>query len=178
KKRGLEVGVGTGRFAQNLGISTGIDPSEKMLEIARARGVDAKVGFGENIPFPDGTFDYVAIIITLCFVKDPAKVLAQARRVLKSAGRIIVAIVDKESFLGRYYQRKKSVFYKQARFLSVKEAIGLLKGAGFSRFVFYQTISVLPKKMASVEKPKKGFGKGGFIVIGARKGILRGEKII
>jgi len=39
KKKGLEIGVGTGRFASPLGIEYGIDPSEKMLEIAKKRGV-------------------------------------------------------------------------------------------------------------------------------------------
>jgi len=35
KGKGLEIGVGTGRFAEPLGISYGLDPSEKMLEIAK-----------------------------------------------------------------------------------------------------------------------------------------------
>jgi len=35
KGKGLEIGVGTGRFAQALGIATGIDPSRKMIEIAK-----------------------------------------------------------------------------------------------------------------------------------------------
>ena len=37
----LEIGVGSGRFAQALGIETGIDPSIKLVEMARHRGVTA-----------------------------------------------------------------------------------------------------------------------------------------
>jgi len=168
-KIGLEIGVGTGRFAAALGITTGIDPAPNMLERAQSRGVNIRFGSGEDLPFLNETFDYAAIIITLCFVKDPQKVVAEAARVLKKGGRIIIAIVDKESFLGKFYQRKKSPFYKQAKFLSVKEVTGLLKETGFACFSYYQTISILPDTMDSVEKPQKGFGKGGFVVIAARK---------
>ena len=80
--KGLEIGVGTGRFAASLGIQYGIDPSENMLALAKERGVYAMRGIGENIPFPDSSFDYVAILITICFVQDPLKVLREAHRVL------------------------------------------------------------------------------------------------
>ena len=171
-KRGLEIGVGTGRFAASLGITMGIDPSRNMLEIAQGRGVNVRLGSGEYIPFLNDAFDYAAIIITLCFVKDFKKVIGEAARVIKKGGKIIIGIVDKTSFLGRFYQRKKSVFYKQARFLTVAEVTDSLREAGFVSFSYYQTISVLPGKMNSVEKPKKGFGKCGFVVI---SGIKRGK---
>ena len=167
--KGLEIGVGTGRFAASLGIETGVDPSKKMIGIARKRGVDARLGYGEKLPFANNTFHYVAIIITICFVNDPCKVLREARRALKKNGKIIIGLVDKESFLGQFYQRKKSVFYKQANFLSIKKISGLLKEAGFSKLSYYQTVFDLPSKIESIETPQKGFGKGGFVVILGRK---------
>jgi len=167
-KKGLEIGVGTGRFAAVLKTDIGIEPSNSMLEIARRRGVDARWGYGERLPFFNETFGYVSIIISLCFMSSPLRVLKEARRVLKKNGRIIIGIVDKKSFLGEFYRSKKSVFYKQARFFGVKEATDLLKKSGFAAFRYYQTISVLPDKMNSVEEPKKGFGEGGFVVISAK----------
>jgi ubiquinone/menaquinone biosynthesis C-methylase UbiE len=167
--RGLEIGVGTGRFAASLGISMGIDPSLNMLDIARDRGVNVRFGYGQDIPFSNEAFDYAALIITLCFVKDPKKVLQEARRVIKPNGTLIVAIVDKKSLLGKFYQRKKSLFYDQANFFNVEEVTALLKKAGFLPHAFYQTLSILPKDMRSPEQPKKGFGKGGFVVISAKK---------
>jgi ubiquinone/menaquinone biosynthesis C-methylase UbiE len=169
KGRGLEIGVGTGRFAAPLGIATGIDPSRNMLRIARQRGVDARLGYGERLPFKKAAFDYVAIIITICFVGDPQRVIKEAGRVLKKNGKIIIGIVDKHSFLGKFYKQKKSVFYKKADFFSVEEMKDLLKTAGFNRFSFRQTIFQLPDKVNSIEKPQKGFGRGGFVVIGAKK---------
>ncbi|MBU2504608.1 MAG: class I SAM-dependent methyltransferase, partial [Candidatus Omnitrophica bacterium] len=84
--RGLEIGVGTGRFASALRITMGIDPSYAMMELAIERGVNVRRGAGEDLPFFENTFDYAAIIITLCFVKDPVKVLKEAGRVLKKHG--------------------------------------------------------------------------------------------
>lgn len=169
KGKGLEIGVGTGRFAASLGIKYGIDPSKNMVKIARQRGIEARIGQGEKLPFRNNAFDYAAIIITICFVKDPQKVLKEAERILKKNGRLILGIVDKDSFLGKHYQRKKSVFYKQANFFSVKELVNLLKATGFRRFTYYQTVFHLPEKINSIENPKRGFGKGGFVVIAGEK---------
>jgi ubiquinone/menaquinone biosynthesis C-methylase UbiE len=169
KGEGLEIGVGTGRFALGLGIKYGVDPSLNMLKISRKRGIDVRRAQGERLPFDSLIFDYVAIIITLCFVKDPVKVLIEAKRVLKKRGTVIIGIIDKDSSLGRFYQEKKSLFYRQAHFFRVREVTDLLKMSGFGRISYYQTIYKFPDEINSVEKPKKGFGKGGFVVISAKK---------
>ena len=171
KGKGLEVGVGTGRFAQALGIESGIDPSKNMIEIARERGVNVKLGYGERLPFKNATFDYEAVIITICFTKNPEKVLKEAYRVLKKKGKIIIGIVDKDSFLGKFYQKKKSAFYKEASFFGIKEITDLLKNTGFSKFSYYQTLYNFPDRIKSVQKPQKGFGRGGFVVIAGEKTI-------
>ena len=167
--RGLEIGVGTGRFAAPLNITIGIDPSHNMLEIASQRGVNVRWGHGEDFVFLNDSFDYVAIIITICFVDDPLKVIQEAQRVLKRDGELVLGIIDKDSFLGRFYQTKKSIFYKEAHFFSVQELVKLLKKVGFDGFTYYQTLFTLPDKVKSLQKPRKGFGKGGFVVIKATK---------
>ncbi len=169
KGKGLEIGVGTGRFASVLGIEFGVDPSGKVLEIAKKRGVKVKLARGEKLPFRSSYFDYVALIISLCFVKNQKAVLREAKRVLKNKGKIIIGIVDKDSFLGKFYMKKKSIFYKYAQFFSVKEVCCLLKNLGFSRFSYYQTLFDLPSRLTRIEQPLKGFGKGGFVVISAFK---------
>ncbi|MGB2629860.1 MAG: class I SAM-dependent methyltransferase [Candidatus Omnitrophota bacterium] len=167
--KGLEIGVGTGRFAASLGIKYGIDPAKNMLKIASKRGVDVQPGSGEKLPFNNGSFDYVALIITLSFVKDPEKVLKEANRVLRKTGKIIAGIIDKNSFLGRYYKKKKGPFYKNANLLKVEEVKDLLTKAGFVRISCNQTIFRLPGEMKSVHKTSKGFGRGGFVVVSAIK---------
>ena len=167
--KGLEIGVGTGRFAAPLGITLGIDPSAEMLRIASARGVNTRQGFGEDLPFLSETFDYAAIIISLCFVNDPVKVLLESYRVLKKSGRIILGIVDKDSFLGKFYQKKKSVFYKNATFFSVKKVERMLSDSGFQDIKYYQTLFSLPSETTAVDKPRKGYGEGGFVLISGYK---------
>ena len=49
--KGIEIGVGSGRFAAPLGIKIGIDPSKKMREIARKRGIEVINSVAENLPF-------------------------------------------------------------------------------------------------------------------------------
>ena len=169
KGKGLEIGVGTARFAGPLGIRFGIDSSKKMVEIAKGRGVRAKLGSGENLPFNDGSFDYIAVMNTLCFVKDPVKVLKETRRVLKKNGNLIIGMIDKDSFLGKFYRKKKSVFYRQASFFGVKEVISFLKKVGFSKFSCYQTLYDFPNRIRLPQKSHEGFGKGGFVVINAQQ---------
>ena len=167
--KGLEIGVGTGKFAQALGIKFGIDPSIEMLKIAKKRGINVRLGDGESLPFKNDTFDYVAIIITICFVKHPQRVIEESYRVLKNNGKIIVGIIDKDSFLGKFYQKKESVFYGKAKFFSVAELTNLIKNIGFNKFSYSQTIFELSDKVSSIEKPQNGFGNGSFVVISAAK---------
>jgi len=61
RERCVEIGVGTGRFAVPLGIKYGVEPSKKMAEIARKRGITVYEGVAENLPFEDESFDCVLL---------------------------------------------------------------------------------------------------------------------
>jgi len=61
KGNGLEVGVGSGKFAAPLGIKTGIEPSEKMAEKAKGLGIKVINGIAEDLPFQNRSFDFVLI---------------------------------------------------------------------------------------------------------------------
>jgi SAM-dependent methyltransferase len=169
KGDGLEIGVGTGRFAAPLGIQFGVDPSKKMIALAKKRGIKIQVGFGESLPYADARFDYVAIINTLCFAKNPRQTIMETHRVLKNKGKLIIGFIDRNSFLGQAYQAKKSRFYKHANFLDVEELSQLIEDLQFILLGFYQTIFQFPEKICALEKPRKGFGTGGFVVIDAKK---------
>ena len=130
----LEVGVGSGRFAAALGIDVGLDAAEAPLVLAKARGVRSVRGAGEHLPFGDGSFGTVVLVVTLCFAKDPAAVLAEAARVLRPAGRLVVGLVPLDSPWGRSYEEKGRAghpFYRHARFLTAAEHLRLLAAAGF-----------------------------------------------
>ena len=100
-EKGLEIGIGTGRFAKPLGIETGIEPSESMRKIAADKGLEVHDGVGESIPFPDKSFDFVLIVTTICFLNDLEKTMEECRRVLRENGKIIIGIVDRDTPLGQ-----------------------------------------------------------------------------
>lgn len=66
--RGLEVGVGTGRFAAPLGITVGVEPAHAIASIARERGIRVYEASAEALPFADESFDFVVMATTICFL--------------------------------------------------------------------------------------------------------------
>lgn len=83
---GLDVGVGTGIFTAEIGVSVGVDLAINMLRIAKNRNVSVVQAAGENLPFRTGIFDYVVMIVTLCFLDDPERVLGEAWRIIRENG--------------------------------------------------------------------------------------------
>jgi len=164
-RKGIEIGIGSGIFAEKLSIKDGIDPSEMMLSIARRRGLDVVKGVAEDLPYPDTSFDFAVFITSLCFVDSPVKAIEEAHRILKQNGEIIIAIIDKESVFGKFLnkEKKKSRFYKYASFYSVPETISLLEENGFKINAVFQTLE--DPGRTEIEQPRKGYGKGSFVVI-------------
>ncbi len=151
---GLEVGVGTGRFAAPLGV--GVEPSPAMGQLASERGIEVRFGVGENLPCEDSSFDFVLLVTTICFLDDVPSAFAEAYRVLKSGGYILIGFVDRESPLGKVYESRKqeNVFYRDATFLSADEVLTHLKQTGFCDFVFLQTIFQNLEEMKEVDSVK------------------------
>ena len=167
----LEVGVGTGKFGGPFEVSVGIDPSEEMLKRARKLGIKVIKGIAENLPFDNNEFDWVLMVVSICFVDDPLKTFSEIHRVLKKEGKVITGYIDKESPLGKIYEKnkEKSKFYKPATFFSTKEIVKMFERSGFKIDKIYQTIFELPSKNYKIEDPKEGYGEGSFIGISAVK---------
>jgi SAM-dependent methyltransferase len=96
----LELGIGGGlnlAFYDPARVEsvTGVDPSDGLRRkaLAAPRAPDLKVevrdGEGESLPFDAGQFDTVVCTFTLCSVRSPPAVLAEARRVLKPSGTFL-----------------------------------------------------------------------------------------
>ncbi|WP_254766272.1 class I SAM-dependent methyltransferase [Salinilacihabitans rarus] len=168
---GLEIGVGSGRFAAPLGMRVGIDPAEGMLERARERGIDVVRGVAEHLPFEDDAFDAALIVTTICFVDDVARTLAEADRVLDPSGSLVIGYVDEDSPVGRIYQEHKAQnpFYRDATFVSTADLVAALEAAGFTEFEFVQTIYDPPDEVDGLEPIEEGYGDGSFVGIEASR---------
>jgi len=168
---GVEIGVGSGRFAVPLGIKIGIEPAAAMREMARDKGLDVIGGAAESLPLKDCAFDFALIVTTICFVDNPEAALQEAYRVLKPNGSLVIGFVDKDSLIGRSYLRKRheSLFYGIATFFSVDEVVDYLRKTGFRDLKLSQTIFRPLKDIVNIEPIKDGYGEGSFVVIRARR---------
>lgn len=169
----LEVGVGSGRFAQALGIETGIDPSVKLLKIAKSRGINGFLAKGEDKFFDVETFGTVFLIVTLCFVDSPMDVLRESHRILKDGGKIVLGLVLRDSPWGKHYLAKKKGghrFYQHATFYSYEEVAKLLARSGFVVAKVVSTLFQKPDAVTEMESPRDGFHPGaGFTIVVADK---------
>ena len=165
--RGLEIGVGTGRFAEPLDIAFGVDPAREMLETARDRGISVTRGVAEALPYRDDSFDSALIVTTICFVDDVDQTIREAARVLGPGGNLLLGYIDKESRVGRRYQEIKdeNPFYRDARFVSTAELIRGLETIGFVDIEIRQTIFQMPEEMDGPDPVRGGFGDGSFVAL-------------
>jgi SAM-dependent methyltransferase len=93
-RRILEAGCGWGELAAWLARDTGaevvaIDLSPRMVELARQRGVDARVADVQSLPFGDGQFDCVVAAWMLYHVPDLDRGIAELARVLRPGGKLV-----------------------------------------------------------------------------------------
>ena len=165
---GIEIGVGTGRFAGSLNIQCGVEPSESMAQIAKQRGIKIINAVAENLPVENHSYEFATMVTTDCFLHDISKAFSEVHRILKPGGEFIVGLIDRNSELGKKYERQKATnkFYRDAHFHSATEITGFLSQAGFQNLYYWQTLINTNENM--IEQPQTGYGKGSFVVI---KGI-------
>jgi SAM-dependent methyltransferase len=99
----LEVGGGPGELAARIRTELGcdvvmVDVSPRMVELARARGVDAQVGDVQELPFENASFDCALAAWMLFHVPDLDRGLAELARVLRPGGRL-VAVTNADEHL-------------------------------------------------------------------------------
>ena len=93
-RRVLEVGCGPGELAARIKDELGadvvaVDISPRMVELARGRGVDARVGDVQELPFAAASFDCAVAAWMLYHVPEPDRALAELARVLEPGGRLV-----------------------------------------------------------------------------------------
>jgi ubiquinone/menaquinone biosynthesis C-methylase UbiE len=142
----LEVGCGTGHFTRWLRekelFAVGLDLSAEMLAVGKGVGtLDFVQADAHHLPFTDGTFDLVALVTTLEFLREPRMALAEAIRVSKDG--LVLGVLNRWSVLGfkrRLMERFRPTVYETAHFYGVGELERLLRSvAGEEARIVWQT---------------------------------------
>jgi SAM-dependent methyltransferase len=166
--------VGTGRFAQALGIPLGVDPSPALLAKARQRGIEVLYGEGEELVFRAGSFGTVFLLTTWEFLNDPLKVLRECRRVLATGGRLVNAYLDRDGKWGASYAergRQGHPLFSHAHFDRFDDVTRLTEQAGFEVLNTVSTLFQGPGETVAMEEARPGFvGGASFVVLVARSG--------
>jgi SAM-dependent methyltransferase len=129
-----DLGCGTGQVAAALAPHVrgvlAVDQSAAMLKAARRRlsefpNVELKQGTLEALPLDAATCDAALLLLALTYVEDPARVVAEAARILRPGGRLVVADLlrhDREEFRREMGQLRLG--------FDPREMEGLLRGSG------------------------------------------------
>jgi len=156
----LDLGGGMGRMSIPLSARhfvTLTDLSPQMLDLARpyaSERLHLQVTDARSLPFPDSSFDYVLAIDLLPHIPEPADLIAEARRVLKPGGSLIIDCTNSVPLWTLAYPR-----YLGRR---PRRWIGIWRSGG-----------VLPEWSARVKHHRRGqltrlVTKGGFQVVSTR----------
>ncbi len=171
----LEVGVGSGRFAQALGIPYGLDPSMELLKLARQRGIHGVLGRAEALPFKSSSFDLVLMVVSVCFFEEPLRAFEEAHRVLKNDGYLVLGLVLSDSPWADFYKEKAKrghPIYSHARFYSFGELSSILAQASFRIEKVFTTLFEEPQDQEPLKNQdiRDGFWReGGFFCVSAKK---------
>jgi ubiquinone/menaquinone biosynthesis C-methylase UbiE len=173
----LEVGVGSGLnipyYSRDVTRAVGVDLSEEMLRHARERASQLEIPFtlmqadAEALPFPDASFDTVAISLALCTIPDPAKALLELGRVCRPEGRIVMLEhVRSTARPLAALQRVLSPLNERAIGCHLdRDTFGLARSLGFSLdetrsrlFNSVQLVVARPPSSAVIPSPDMEFG--------------------
>jgi arsenite methyltransferase len=189
----LDIGSGPGFLACEMAVVVGeegsvhgIDPSDSMLAIAAHRERDPgaaptefRKGDAIDLPYPDASFDAVVSTQVYEYVEDMAAALAEARRVLRPGGRLLVLDTDWDSVVWRSSDRDRMRRILEAWDEHLVDPhlparlTGLLTGAGFTMRL-RRTIPILN---AGFDSDTYSAGLIGFVTgfVPGRQGITEDE---
>lgn len=163
--RVLDIGCGDGMLTGTLAATgasvTGIDADPEIVAAAAATVPSATVVMGraESLPFADGSFDLVVANTVLCLIDDRRAALAEAVRVLRPGGRLLLGELGRWS-LWALTRRIKGMLgaslWRRSQFADARSLVAELSEAGVTvgvvrGAVFYPPIGWAARLMAPVD---------------------------
>ncbi len=194
--RTLSVGCGTGLFEQllqkqyGISITEGLEPSPPMGEIARKRGMTVIEAGAEKMPIEDGIYDTVMFNGSPGYIADLDTAVAEAHRLLKTGGRLLLIDIPAESSYGVLYrlggaygtwtdERLRGVLPQDpypielaggANWRPTQDKIDAALKSGFTDLAYAQTLTRHPCfSDTSPEDPVEGYQSGDYVAVCAVK---------
>ena len=162
-RRVLDIGCGTGRAAEALAARGsrvwGVEPEPEMAALARERVSNVKVAPAERLPFKDGWFERALMWLVVHLVDRP-RALAEAARVLRPGGRLVIGTFHPLHFerywLNRFFLSLQEI--DSARFPTPEELSSELRAAGLEHVELHRlTQSALVDRDVAVERVRRRF---------------------
>ena len=164
-KNVLDVGCGTGETLSFLKTIfpqarlVGVDVSGQAVKYTKHRGHGAKIADALHLPFADGSFDTVLLLDVIEHIKDDAKVVKEAKRVLKPGGTIIITVPALQ-IIWSAHDVNQGHFrrYTRHRLCSLAQK-NKLKIRFLSYFNFFLSPAIIPIRLMSRLSPLKRLGE-------------------
>ncbi len=188
-QRVLDLGCGDGTYAIGAAFrgaeAVGVDLSDAMLTAARKRGENCGVPVewclarAESLPFRPGSFDVAIAVTLLCLVPKPLDVVAEAGRVLRPGGVLILGELGRYSSWALWRRMRGwrgSPLWSRAHFWSFREICGLMRQAGIEAVesrgcVHFPPIPFVARAFSKCDRAFRFLGQAGAAFL-----AVKGEK--
>ena len=181
---GVEIGCGTGKFSERLGISRGVEPSEPMAQLAEDRGVSVDQGTAEELPLTTDEVDLAALLGVVGYVADLDAVFAELARVVSPGGHAVVAFLRANGAFAELYDTAADrggypdtlawdepyplEMATKATWRDVETVLSGLRSVGFTDITTTQTLTQpIGDAIETTESPSPGHDEGSWIVVRA-----------
>lgn len=169
---GLEIGAGTGVFAESLTddsrLIVCLDLSTEMLTRARRRGLPCVLGSAESLPIRRGILDFTYMVTVMEFLLDPVKAFGEAAKAAKTGAFLVVLFVNRDSSWGRLYREmasKGDPIFRHVHLYSLEDLAEMTQSAGLTLVEEYGTLTTSPIDPAAGGDVVEPSPKAGVIAV-------------
>lgn len=151
KGLGVEIGSGTGAFAEDLAKYNRaiicIDPSVGMTDRAKKRGLICILGVGDNLPLRKGIIDFIYMVTVIEFIPNPMSIFRETQEVARE-GPLLILFINSESSWGDLYReigRRGDPVFKHARLYTLDDVTKVLQKSNYKVTKSFGTLNSNPK---------------------------------
>jgi ubiquinone/menaquinone biosynthesis C-methylase UbiE len=169
---GLEIGAGTGIFAENLTKKTRtvicLDVSRLMLVKAKQRGLQTIQGSATSLPIRSNSLNFSYMITAIEFIDNPVKMLNEIKDSLKTKKPLVTLIINKNSLWGQLYAKmgeNKDPVFSNAHLYDYDEITGMLNKSGYKIVKHLGTLTSGPYEEDPGDKLSSQYSIVGVIAV-------------